>query len=432
MIEKDERYVVHGWGYAPVVWVEQKGSIIKDINGKECIDMLCQTAGPTAIGGQHPRVVEAVQRQAEKAMHFLPSVVNIPRVELAEKLAKVTPKKLTKFFFCQGGTEANECALKAAMKITKKHEVIGLFNGYHGSSFGAMGLTQPWLRQGFPMVPGFKQIPPPYCYRCFYGKEYPDCDFECARMLEHVIHYGSYNDVAAFILELVQGNGGHVHPPSEEYLKIVKETCDKYGVLIIVDEVQTGMGRTGKFWACDYFNFQPDMITIGKPLGGGMPISAAVFRDDMLPPNFEQEQWHAYTHAASPVCCAAASAVVDVVLEEKLPQRAVELGKKMNTQVKKMSEMHEIIGEVRGPGMFIGLELVKDRKKKTMATQETMKVFSKCLNKGVLVGISNVANVGNVIKIKPPLNIPEELAEKGLKIFEEALTETENRSGLKK
>jgi len=428
LIEKDERYVIHGWGYSPIVLVEGKGAIVKDINGKEYIDAISMMAGPTTIGSSHPKIIEAVKRQVEKISLTFSGSINIPRVELSEKLAKITPPKLNKFFFACGGSEAIETALEGAMKIAGKKEIISLYHGYHGGTLATLSLGQPSHREGFSTMPGFRQIPAPYCYHCPYGKEYPHCNFECARALEEMIKYGTYNDVAAFIMEPMLGNGGHIIPPDKEYFRIIKEICKKYGVLFITDEIQTGFGRTGKMWGCDHYDFTPDIMVVGKAMGGGLPISATIFKEDIIPPDFGRKAWHTFTFSGNAISCAAASAAIDVVIEEKLPDRAVETGHLMMERLKLMQEKHPLIGDVRGKGLFIGVELVKDKKTREKAVNEAAKVLEKSEGKGVLFGISTLVGVGNVIKIKPPLNISKDLTTKILDVFEEAVSEVENES----
>ena len=428
LIEKDGRYVIHGWGYSPIVLVEGKGAVVKDINGKEYIDAISMMAGPTSIGNSHPKVIEAVKKQVEKISLTFSGSINIPRVELSEKLAKITPPKLTKFFYACGGSEAIETAFEGAMKITGKKEVISLYSAYHGGTLAALSLGQPCHREGFPTIPGFRQIPSPYCYRCAYGKKYPNCDFECARALEEMIKYGTYNNVAVFILEPMLGNGGHIIPPDKEYFRIIREICDKYEVLLITDEIQTGFGRTGKMWACEHYDFQPDIMVVGKAMGGGLPISATVFREDILPSDFGKRAWHTFTFSGAPIVCAAASAAIDVVIEEKLPEEAAKMGDFMMERLKLMQEKHPLIGDVRGKGLFIGVELVKDKKTKEKAVDEAARVLKKSEEKGVLFGISSSVSVGNVIKIKPPLNITKDIAIKILDLFEEAVSEVEKES----
>jgi len=418
LIEKTKKYSTPLPGFTPLVIVEAKGSIVKDINGKEYIDGISICAGPATIGSSHPKVVNAVIEQVKKLPAASPWCVNIPRVELAEKLLKILPSGLNKFHFFCGGGEAVEFAIRTAIRSSKKREVIGLYTGYHGTSLGLLSLGGTWNRKGLPTVPGFRQIPPAYCYRCFYGKEYPKCNFECAKALENMIQYGSYDNVAAFVLEPMMGVGGHVIPP-QEYFKIIREICDKYGVLLIFDEIQTGFGRTGKMWGADYYNVKPDIMVIGKAMGGGIPVSGAIFSEDIsLPPDEEAESLN--TFSGSPLACAAASAVVDIVIEENLPQKAAKTGAFMMEQLKEIENKHPLIGEIRGAGLFIGVEIVKDRKTKERAPQEASRVVEECRKRGVLLMLSYNGR-GNVVKIKPPLNIERNLAEKIVDVLDESL-----------
>lgn len=431
VLKKDKEFCIHGWGYSPITLVEGRGALVKDIEGKEFIDCLSQTAGVLGVGHTHPRVVEAIKEQVEEISHVLTMFVNVPRAELAEKLAEIAPGKLknnVKTYFSCGGSEANETALKFTMKVTKKHGAISVYHSYHGGTLALMSLLgQSPHRAGYPRFPGFHQIPNAYCYRCFHGKTYPECDFECARGLENLLKYEPKDSVGAFILEPSQGNGGHTTPPSPEYFKIIRETCDKYDVLFIADEVQTGMGRTGKIWGCDYFGVTPDIFTAAKAIGGGLPVSSTSIRSDLVPEDIMTGQWHIFTMGGGPVLCAAASAAIDVMLEEKLPDKAARQGERMTKRLKEMQKEHPLIGEVRGPGLFIGVELVKDRETKEPAADEALQVFNKSLDRGVLFGVSVVAGVGNVIKIKPPLSITDEHADKALDVLDAALTEVEKK-----
>ncbi len=425
LVEKDKKHMVHGWGYSPIVYVEGKGSVLKDINGKEYIDALSTMAGPTGIGHSHPKVVEAVKTQAEKLICSPAWAINIPKIELCEKLAKITPSKLTKFSFSCGGSEAVEVALKAVMRITGKKEIISLILGNHGQTIATMALSHRCRREGYLPIPGFRQIPPPYCYRCFYGKTHPGCDLECARALELMIKYGTYNDVAAFIVEPILSAAGHVAPPTKDYFQIIREICDKYHILLIDDEIQTGFGRLGKMWGCEYFEFQPDIMVLGKAMGGGLPISATVFREDIVIPDLEKEGSHIFSFSGHPILCAAASATIDVVTEENLPQRAAETGKIMMDYLRVMQRNHRLIGDVRGAGLFIGVELVKDKETKEEAVVEASKVMAESEKRGVLFSLSHIGGVGNTIKIKPPMNISKKLALRALEILDEVLTDIE-------
>lgn len=428
LIEKDKQYVIHGLGYSPVVLVEAEGLIVRDINGKEYIDGISQMAGVSSVGNSHPKIVKTVKKQVETLASAPCSAVNIPRVELSEKLAKITPSKLNKFFYACGGSEAMETAIKGAIKIKGKKEVIALQKGFHGNSLALLSLGPPYQRKGYPIMPGFRQIAAPYCYRCSYGRGYPNCDFECARFLEDEVRYGTYNEVCAFIVEPMLGNAGNVIPPDKEYFRIIRQICDKYGLLLIMDEVQTGLGRTGKMWAHEHYGVQPDIMAIGKPLGGGLPISATAFSEDILPPDFYKKAWHIFTFSGAPLLCAAASACIDVILEENLPEKSRKMGEFMMAELQEIEEKHPLIGDIRGKGLFIGVELVKDRNTKEEAINETTEVLKRCEKKGLILGQSRMGGIGNVIKIQPPLNIERNTAARIVEILDEAISEVENES----
>jgi 4-aminobutyrate aminotransferase-like enzyme len=419
-IDKHAKYCVQMPGFAPIVAIEARGSILKDINGRQYIDFVSQTSGTAGVGSCHPRVVEAIKKQADSLLHNSAWLINIPKVELAEKLAGITPPKLKKFHFLGGGGETNEFALHLAMRHTKKKEAISLYMGYHGASIAMLNLGQAAHRHGLPAVAGFRQIPPAYCYRCFYGQSYPQCNHLCARFLEEKIRHETYHDVAALIMEPMPANGGHIMPPDKTYFKIIREICDKYGIVLIFDEIQTGVGRVGEMWAADYYDTSPDILVMGK----GIPLGAAAISGEIrMPPDEDQEIIS--TFAGSALMCAAASAVVDVVLEEKLPQRAKKLGVQIEKRLKQMQEKHRLIGEVRGTGLFWGVELVKDRKTKEKAAKEAVEVCVQARDKGLSIILSGKAGIGNVLNIKPPMTIGEDLLEKGLDILDGVLGEVE-------
>lgn len=235
-----------------------------------------------------------------------------------------------------------------------------------------------------------------------------------------MIQFGTFHDVAAFIMEPILGMGGHIAPP-KEYFKIIRKICDRYGVLFITDEIQTGFGRTGKMWAIEHYGVVPDIMIVGKAMGGGVPISAAVFKEDIVIPELEEDPYHVYTNQGIPLSCAAASAVVDIVVEEDIPGKAEKMGKFWYERLKELEEKHPLIGDIRAKGLYIGVELVRNRKTKERASQEALQVLQECQKRGVLFALSNKPGVGNVIKIKPPMVITEELSSRALKVFDEAL-----------
>jgi len=435
ILQMDKSYVLHGLSPVPIMFTEGHGSIVKDIDGKEYIDFNGQTSGVISVGHGNPRYVQAIKENANQLIHTTTSFVNVPRVELAEKLAKLAPGKMRNncmTYFACGGSEAVEAALRFAMLKTGKYEVISVYGAYHGRTLALASLIgQSWRRGGFrrvPSFPGFHQIPSPYCYRCYFGKTYPDCNFECARSLEYQLKFGAGMDnVAAFIIEPIQGNGGHVHPPSNEYWKIIREICDQYGVLLIVDEIQTGIGRTGTFWVSDQFEIQPDLLTSAKALGGGLPISATMIHRELVTEQFSNSEWEIFSLGGGPILCAAANAVIDIINDERLVNNAAKNGKRMMERLNEMKAKHPLIGEIRGKGMFLGVELVKDKKTKEPAVEEAERVVTLALEKGLILNLNYLKGFGNVVKMKPPLNIDSDLIERGMDILDDTLKDVEKK-----
>lgn len=428
-IKRDKKFLVHGWGYIPIDVVKGQGAKFWDSDGKEYIDMLCQTAGVVGIGHCHPKVVAAVKEQAEKSFHILTSFINDPRTVFAEKLAAVAPgsmKNNCKMYISSGGSEANEVALKMAMLATGKNEVISTYFAYHGGTLAELSLLgQSYSRTGpWPRFPGFHQIPNAYCYRCTFGQKPESCGLECAEALRHAIKYGTHGNVAAFIQEPVPGNGGHMVPP-KAYFKRIREICDEYKVLYILDEVQTGVGRSGKWWAAEYFEVDPDIFVTSKAIGGGMPVAATVIRNGLLPEHIIDDQWHIFTFGGSPISCAAGAATIDVVNEEKLPEKAARQGARITKRLEEMMKSYKSIGDVRSMGMFIGVEIIKDKQTKEPWFEGAGNIFSLALGKGALYGTNGARGQGNIVKLKPPLNLTDAEADKALDILEESIAENE-------
>ena len=426
-LEKAEKFLIHSLKLMPhtsrIVLVEGNGAILKDITGKEYIDGLSGCMGPLLIGHSHPKFIDAVERQVRKLTHHWLTFDNVPAIHLAEKLAEMTLGNLRKSYIAPGGGDAVEAAIKLVMMQRGKGEVISLYSGYHGMSLGLTSLCgMSWRRNRIPggtRWPGFQQIPNPYCYRCHFGLEYPDCDLQCAKALDSAIKFASSDNVAAFLLEVVQGPGGHIEFP-KEYFSEIKDICEEHEVSIIADEVQTGLGRCGAMFASELYDFKPDVLVLGKALGGGLPIGAAMFSEELTPAELGNETWHSLTFENNPLVCAVALAVIDIVLEEKLVHRANELGNKCRKALKDLSQEYNIIGDVRGPGLFIGVELVKDRVTKEPAVEEAERFVYSALDKGL---ITWTGGIGNVLKIKPPLTIREDQMDRLIEILDQTFKE---------
>ena len=403
----------------PIVVTEAKGAVIKDIVGKEYIDCF---AGISVVNVGHgqPEILEAAINQAKILVHAGSYVYYVlPTVKLAEKIAEITPPPLQKSFFGTSGAEAVECAMKLARKYTKKPEFIALMGSFHGRTLGTLSITGLAGRRKYdmgPYLPGISFAPSPYCYRCPFRKEYPECDILCAKTLQNVIAYSTSKGVAAFIAEPVMGEGGII-PPPPEYFQIIKETLDEHGILFIVDEVQSGFGRTGKLFAIEHYGVEADIMTMAKGIANGFPIGACTTRVD-IGNSFEPGD-HLSTFGGNPVSAAAALASIRVILRDKLPEHASEKGIYFMKRLNEMKEECPLIGDARGKGLMIGIELVRDREKKTPAEEETRKVRDIAREKGLLIGSGGAK--GCVLRIQPPLIIEKEQIEKALSILESAI-----------
>jgi len=418
VIEKDSKYRMLSFTQIePIVVAEGRGAIVKDVEGREYLDCF---AGIAVVNAGHcpSKIVEAVKSQAEKLMHCCSYVYhNPPAADLAAKLAEITG--LQKTFLGNSGAEAVECALKLARKFTKRHELIALECSFHGRTIGTLSVTGQAGRRRYDMGPylsGISFAPASYCYRCPFEKEYPGCDLLCARRLEDIINYHTSDNVAAFIAEPLLGEGGILVPP-DEYFKVVKEILEARGILLIVDEVQTGFGRTGKMFAMEHYGVKPDIMALGKGIAGGMPLSACVARADVG--NAFELGDHLSTFGGNPVSCAAALANIEIFEEERLSEQAAEKGKYLIKRLEEMKERHRLIGDVRGKGLMIGIELVLDRETKAPAVKETSRVREEARKRGILVGSGGVKRC--TIRFQPPLVISHEQLDRALTVVEEAI-----------
>ncbi|MCS7364646.1 MAG: aspartate aminotransferase family protein [archaeon GB-1867-035] len=412
----------------PVIFIEGKGALVKDLEGKEYIDLFAGYAAVN-IGHCHPKVVKAIVEWAQKIHHSSYDYYNIPSAILAEKLVKILPMQGDKkVFFCVSGAEAIEGSVKLMRKYMLKMrgrtglDVITLRYSFHGRTHMTTTLTgQSKYKLGMATVtaiPGVKIIPAPYCYRCPFKMTYPECDVYCALYLEDVIKFETSRDIGAFLAEPVLGEGGIIVPP-KEYFKKAIEIIRNYDGLFIVDEVQSGFARTGKIFAVEKYNVEPDIIAMAKGLTSGLPLGAigakAEIADAFEPGN------HSSTWGPNAVSCAAASAVIDVILEENICEKVEKLGKYFIDGLNELAKKYALIGEVRGLGLMIGVELVKDRNKKTPAVKEALKIREKMREKGFLIGAGGA--YGCTLRIEPPLLITQEQIDKALEAFDDVFKE---------
>jgi 4-aminobutyrate aminotransferase/(S)-3-amino-2-methylpropionate transaminase len=416
-----EQHVPRGpFNVTPIFVKRAKGAIIEDVEGKEYIDF----AGGIAVenlGHCAERVVSAIKEQAEQFIHTCFHVIMYePYVELAKKLNEITPGDFPKkTFFVNSGAEAVENGVKIARYVTKRPAIIAFQNAFHGRTYMAMTLTsqiKPY-KWGFgPFCPEVYRMPYAYCYRCPFGLEFPSCQIHCADYLEDFfINTVAADAVAALIAEPVQGEGGFIAPP-QGYFKKVKSICEKNGILFIMDEIQTGMGRTGKIFAAEHFDVIPDVILTGKSIAGGLPLAGITGRAEIL--DTPHVGGLGGTFGGNPIACRAGLAVLDLLNGEML-ERARQLGEKVRARLLDLQEEHEIIGDVRGLGPMIGIELVRDRRSKEPASDETKELVKRCYESGLVILSCGVYH--NVIRVLMPLVITEDELEQGLSILEENL-----------
>jgi len=389
IVDVEEKIMANTFSKRNRVITRGKGALVWDINGNEYIDCT-GSYGVCIVGHCHPRVVEAVQRQVETLIACHASFYNDARSELLEKIIGIAPKGLDKVFLSNSGAESVECAIKLARKYSGKPEIIAMVGAFHGKTMGALSAT--WKKKYrvpfMPLVPGFKHVPP--------------------NNLEKV-RDAITEKTAAVLVEPVRGEGG-VMVPSDDFLPGLREICDEKDVLLIFDEVQTGFGRTGKVFACEHWNVVPDIMCLAKSVAGGIPMGATFARHDVMAA-FKRGE-HSSTFSGNPLVCAAASAAIDVLVEERLPERAATLGRYFKDKLEGLQEKHRIVREVRGLGLMLGMELRFD----------VYNILLGCMDRGVLV-----LDAGrNVVRFLPPLVIEKEQIDRVVEVLDEVM-EKENR-----
>jgi 4-aminobutyrate aminotransferase-like enzyme len=408
-----DRHVLHsverGRGDRRLVLDRANGSRVWDVDGREYLDAVSGTNGPALVGHSHPEVRAAIAAQLELIADHFYVYDSPPVVELATRLAQISPNRLDKTIFCPGGGDGVEAAVKLAMRVTGKAEVVSLYGAYHGLGLATSGLGgMPALRKWMPGAqrwPTFRQGPAADCYRRPRGLTESEWGVVAAEALEATIAEGGMNQVAALIIEPVQGPGGHIVFP-QSWFDAVQDICRRHEVLLIVDEVQTGLGRCGEMFASDLYGLQPDILVLGKALGGGLPFGATMARSDLIPAEIESEPWVAFTFQNQPIGAAAALAVLEIIERERLPERAQVLGARATERLNRLRDRYSCIGDVRGPGLFIGIDLVVDRDTREPATEACARAFDHALDIGLLTWFGGAG--GNVLKLKPPLTITDD------------------------
>lgn len=422
IIAKDNQYIPHVFSYGlPIVWEQGKGATLRDVDGNIYIDF---TAGwhVTNAGHCHPKIVGALKEQAEKLQNCNSDVHEL-RYLAAKKLSEISPRGLKKSVFLSTGSDAAEAGVKIARKYTKKSHIIAGFDSFHGRTLGAAAFSGGSRIKDFgPYAPGILYAPPPSCYRCLFGQTYPDCGLLCLDFIEkEVIRRAPANDVAAVLIEPFPGSCSM----PDTYIPALKELCEKHDFLLIAEEVASGMGRTGKMFAVEHWNTTPDILCVDKGLANGVPVSAVIARDELWEESLWEHGEMVTTYGMNPLSCAAAIATINVMVQEKIPENAAMVGEHMLKRMREMMDEHELIGDVRGKGLRLAIELVKDRKTKepllnTVASpqEEGRKIFIKSFENGLYSY--------PYPKWTPPLVLTCSQANRGLDIFEDALGAFEN------
>jgi len=424
LLSERNRHIPQGpFNVHPIFVEKAKGALVTDVEGKEYIDF-AGGIGVANIGHCDEGVLKAVQDQIQKYIHTCFHVVMYePYVELAKKLNHITPGNFPKkTMFANSGAEAVENAVKIARHATSRTATIAFEDAFHGRTLLALSLTskmKPYKFGFAPYAPEIYRIPYAYCYRCAFGLEYPSCEIHCAYFLRDFFNtHISAEQVAALIVEPVLGEGGFVVPP-KEYFKVLYNICKDNEIVFIADEVQTGFGRTAKMFAMEHYEVEPDILVMAKSIAGGLPLSAITGRADLI--DHPQVGGLGGTFAGNPVACRAALAVLDQFEKKDLLSRAEKIGKRVLEKFKELQEDYSMVGDVRGLGAMVGMELVVDRKTKEPATAFTKELVNRCREKGLLM--ISAGTYSNIIRPLMPLVITDEQLERGLSIIEESLNE---------
>jgi diaminobutyrate-2-oxoglutarate transaminase len=407
----------------PMALQRALGATVEDVDGNVYIDFF-GGAGVMNVGHSNPTVLEAVSEQLSLLTHSL-DVPNASRKTLIETLLSLLPDPLNRVFFGgPTGSDAVETAMKLAKSNTHRHPMIAFEGAYHGMSAGALSLSSglSFKEDFLPLIPEVHFAPYAYCYRCAFNKNPKSCELECLKYLEHVLEdpHSGVGKPAAIIVEAIQGEGGSIVPP-EPFITGIRELCSRHDIVMIVDEIQAGLCRTGKMFAFEHSGIEPDIITLSKGLGGlGFPISCIAYKDRL-------DKWpagkHIGTFRGNVMAYAAGAAALDFMVEHDLAEHSLNLGKKMLSWLKNIEKDSSIVGEARGKGLMLGIELVKDKASKEPAPDLAQRVRTICHQHGLLVEIGG--HYSNVVRFLPPLILTEELAEKGLEIFADSIREVE-------
>lgn len=419
IIERDHQYTAPAYGRVyPLVVKEGRGMVVEDVDGNLFLDFMAGIA-VCSTGHSHPRVVKAIEEQARKFLHICGSDYYYePLAELAEKLARLAPGSASKrIFFTNSGAEAIEAAFKLARHHTKRQHVIAFYGAFHGRTLGALSLTASRAshRAYFgPLIPGVHHLPYGFCHRCPYQLKHDSCNMECVSVIEKFLfrHEVRPDEVAAIFVEPIQGEGGYLVPPPE-YLPMLQDLCRKHGILLVVDEIQSGFGRTGKMFASEHWGIEPDIVCAAKGIASGMPIGAMIARAEI-------SSWtrssHGSTFGGNPVACAAALVTIEL-LEAGLVENAAQVGAVLKEQLTGLKSRHAVIGDVRGLGLMVGVEFERADGSHALDAQLRDRVMQECFAKGLLL----LSCGESTLRFCPPLIVTAEETKTAVAIFDTAV-----------
>jgi 4-aminobutyrate aminotransferase/(S)-3-amino-2-methylpropionate transaminase len=429
IFEEEQKYISPGFQgialYSRLALARGRNEIVIDEDGNQYIDFV-SGFGVGSVGHCHPHYVQVLQKQVEQLTYS--SFTTEVRMKFLRLLASLLPKPLSRIQLFSGGAEAVEAAFRLAKSVTRKFEFIGFWGGFHGKTGGVLGLLGDEFKKDLgPFMPGLTLSPFAYCYRCPLKLRYPSCGLACADHLRQVIKLQTQQQVAAIIVEPIQGTAGNVVPPAE-FLPAVQSIAKEFGALFISDEMQTGFGRSGGMWGFEHDNLSPDILTVGKGIGGGFPLSGVISTEDFCnarPYSFPSGSSSSY--GGNPLAAAAGLASLEIILKEKLVENSRKVGDVLLRKFKSFEDRFEFVGEARGRGLMIGIELVKDKTAKERIDKKIChRIFHDCLKRGLLS-----LSYSNPIRIIPPLTISEKSAMQAAAILEEVFMEVQQDGSYK-
>ncbi len=423
-VELDRKYRVQVRKTRSIVLEKGKGVEVWDVEGKKYLDF---ESGQMAMvaGHSHPWVIKRIREQIELLMQNSIRVLNMPRVLLAKKLSEIVPDPLAKSFFLSTGSESVEAALRLAKKYTGRFEVVALLRGYHGRTAGSQSYTSisRGARAGYgPLLPGATFIPAPYCYRCAFNETLP-CNLSCLSYAEDVIDRTTSGQPAAMIIEIMQGVGGTIVPPAE-WVRRLRQICNEREMLLVIDESLTGMGRTGKWFGFEHYNIVPDIMTTSKALGQGVPVAAVITTDEIAGKAVDKGYDQGATHMGDSFQCAVALANIEVIERGNLLEKSYRIGALLKKGLEELQAKFEVVGDVRGMGLFLGLEIIESKVSRRPDPDRALKLVAECEDRGLLLG-GGIPTGGlgtNTVRLCPPLVITEEQVNTAIDIIEDVLT----------